>query len=236
MEKIHVFAKYKLIKENNITYLKIVSISDTSDKDPYTIVYVCDKEDLHKYYICRIWSLKLDNFICVDYIRKLDYKTMHTLNPDYAFILMALLLYKINFEYKIHICYDKVSTKSIAINSYNDDGLYEPYDESEIYYGLVHKKAYNNDETIIMAFGKDKEKLIKLKEIHNTDEYIVEIPTYSKTNIETSSKIYFYGSLSTINICLEGILITDKILTDNDRLSCNPVEPYEYYDDGIINA
>jgi len=242
-DNINIFVKYQLTKDNNITYIKIIAITEDNNKDKDTCIikYTLDRSILHKYYICRLWSLKVDNkvddFVCVDYIRKLNYQTTHTLNPEYNIVNILLKYYNIDYEYNIDICYDKVSVNSIVVNSYDNNGLYEPYDESKIYYGLLHKKAYEHNETIIMAFGKDKEKLLKLKEEHNTDEYIIEIPSYYQTAI-TDNNIYIYGSLSDYDICLEGILITDEILTDNnnDRISCNFIEPYIYYDDGIINA
>lgn len=243
-DNINIFVKYQLTKENNITYIKIIAISEDNNKDKDTCIikYTFDRSNLDKYYICRLWSLKvdnkIDNFVCVDYIRKLNYQTTHTLNLEYNIVNILLKYYNIDYEYNIHTCYDKVNVNSIVINSSNSNGLYEQYDESKIYYGLLHKKAYDNNETIIMVFGKDKEKLLKLKEEYNTDEYIVEIPSYYQTDIIDKNNVYIYGSLSNYDICLEGILITDKILTDNinDRLSCNFIEPYIYYDDGIINA
>ena len=61
------------------------------------------KEDLDKLYICRTWSYDLDNFVSVDYIRKIEQQCQYTFNPSYVYInnIMAVkLIYiynKINY-------------------------------------------------------------------------------------------------------------------------------------------
>ena len=218
---------YKKICEDNITYLKIINISDSSKPTittpEYTKVSFLEKENIHKYYICRLWSYKLDKFISIDYIRKLEAPIMYSMTPRLD-LINKINNMKLNIE---NMCYDKISKTPIVINSHNDNGLYDPYPDT--YYGLIYKDSLDNNEPIICAFGIDKEKLIELNNENNNVCYLTKIP-YVGGNDDT----IFYGCTNSPH--MQGIFGTNKLMPDKDFLSCNPIVMYEYYDDGIMNA
>ena len=125
-----------------------------------------EKEKLHKYYICRLWNYKLDNFISADYIRELDEPAMYGFYPNFTRLDTLPILKNQNYtldkrNWCEHTCYDKISRTPIVINSHNDNGLIELYPETDIYYGLIYKGALEQNEPMITCIGKDKDKLIE---------------------------------------------------------------------------
>ena len=238
---IMVIITYKCVVEDNITYHKITGITNdfnTKFEDPTNnIVTFFKKNDLDKYYICRLWSFKLDKFITIDYIRKLDFPTTHTLNPVYYPNIFNLLKTKnITTNYNKHICFDKVSKNPITLNNFNNNGLYEPYDDNNIYYGLIDKNSLDHDEPIIMCIGKDKQKLTDINNENNNECYLSEIPSYYNSE-QNNLQIYGYihNSEYEPQTCLQGILLTNDYNPSN-FISTNPIDEYVYYEEGIMNG
>ena len=228
---------YKKIDENNITYIKITDITDITNTQTPPENNICvflEKENLDKYYICRLWSYQLDNFVCVDYIRKLNNHVPYSFNPDYDVINKLPMFRVLNYRHNVDLCYDKISYTPIIINSHNDNGLYTPY--PDIFYGLVFKGALAVNETIITSFGKDINKLIEINKDNNEICCVVEIPLKADLLSNNKSDIMYYG-YNPKNKIIQGLFITDeKNISETDIISYNPITMYEYYDGGILNA
>ena len=236
---INIVISYKEFNESNITFFKITSIYEISKKpdmskkpSEHNIVVFIKKEDLDKFYISRVWSYKTDNFVCVEYIRKLEHPVPYTFSPLYHYINTLPFFSSLNYSYNKDTCYEKISKKSIALNSHNDDGLYIPYTKN-IYYGLVNKISLNNYEPIIQCIGMDKEKLLEICKINNNECNLSEIPYISNTKNETE---IIYGYIPNYSTCFQGLIITSENIKNNELVSYNGINMYEYYEDGILNG
>jgi hypothetical protein len=240
VNNIIVIITYKCVEEDNITYYRITGITsdlNTKFEDPHNnIITFFNKNNVDKYYICRLWSYKLDKFISIDYICKLDFPTTHTLNPLYYDINKILKTKNITIDYNKHVCFDKVSKNPITINKFNDNGLYEPYEKDKLYYGLIDKNSLDHDEPIIMCIGKDKQKLIDINNENNNECYLNEIPNYynsEQNNLQVYG--YIHESKPESQTCLQGILSTNNYKSSN-FISTNPIDEYVYYEEGIMNG